>query len=378
MLLFQSLFVYIGLIILMTITSLWATQKHYKIRMIVPVLIFSITFGLRYGVGIDYYTYLQSYYDSPEIVQDYYEPGYVFLLDICKYISIGPELFFTLLAFLQIFFIYYAFNYLPRKAVVFLPVYLIFTGLAMAGFMNNIRQTIALALFIFSIHYIVEKRVLPFYIFCFLAFLFHKSAIILLIIYPIWRYFGPFFNNIKLQIIIMIVAFSLFTFIDFGYILSKFDFLLTSLGYERYLDDQRIQTTGFSLGYMITFIQYFLVIICSKNMKEFANSKSFNIMYDLFFIGVICEFIFAGSMILNRIAWYFNGFKIIVIPVFLYYLYKNLNVEKNLIYYILSLLILLFLFIRLMINSEDNTLQFVFTFQEHLRQIKDLQLNKYF
>ena len=168
MLLFQSLFVYIGLIILMTITSLWATQKHYKIRMIVPVLIFSITFGLRYGVGIDYYTYLQSYYDSPEIVQDYYEPGYVFLLDICKYISIGPELFFTLLAFLQIFFIYYAFNYLPRKAVVFLPVYLIFTGLAMAGFMNNIRQTIALALFIFSIHYIVEKRVLPFYIFCFL------------------------------------------------------------------------------------------------------------------------------------------------------------------------------------------------------------------
>ena len=377
--LLQTLFVYIGLVILMTVSSVWARQKHYKIRILVPVLIFSVIFGFRYGVGIDFYSYLESYYDSASIVNSYYEPGYVFILNLCRKINLGPELFFTMLAFLQIFFIYYAFNTISYKPVSHLAVYLIFTGLAMTGFMNNIRQTIALAIFIFSIHFISEKKVVQFYIFCFLAFLFHKSAIILMIIYPIWRFAGPFFNKIKAQVLLMFIVFALSSVVDLNAVLSYFDLFIINLGYERYLDDSRVSATGFGIGYILLFIQYLIVVLSSKRMKEYFNSKTLNIMYDLFFIGILCEFLFAGSMILNRFAWYFNGFKIVLIPTCLYYLYKNLRISRiNTAYYIVSVLILIYLFIRLMMNSADNTTQFVFSFQKELLPLKDMQVGKFF
>ena len=249
----------------------------------------------------------------------------------------------------------------------------------MTGFMNNIRQTIALAIFIFSIHFISEKKVVQFYIFCFLAFLFHKSAIILMIIYPIWRFAGPFFNKIKAQVLLMFIVFALSSVVDLNAVLSYFDLFIINLGYERYLDDSRVSATGFGIGYILLFIQYLIVVLSSKRMKEYFNSKTLNIMYDLFFIGILCEFLFAGSMILNRFAWYFNGFKIVLIPTCLYYLYKNLRISRiNTAYYIVSVLILIYLFIRLMMNSADNTTQFVFSFQKELLPLKDMQVGKFF
>lgn len=379
MLYIQSLIVYLTLLIGMTATSQFAIDQRKPGLFLFPVLLFSIAFGLRYGVGIDFYAYLKSFSASYEELESYYEPGLVCIIKLCRNFGLGSNTFFFLLAFIQILFLYLSFRDNIAPAV-FLPSSLIFTGIAMAGYMNNIRQTIALCIFAFAVHYISNRRFLLYILFIALAFLFHKSAVILLPLYFIWAKKDSYFHSIPWQIILATVAFMLALIIDLPSILNAFSGLLEVMGYARYLDSDRIAgDAAIGVGYIMTIVLYIIIIVYSKRMKQFYASRTFNIMYDLFYIGVLCEFLFRGSMMLNRITYYFNGFKTLFIAFILYFLYKNRKQDRMIFYsYIIIWVILIITFIRCMVLSESNTMQFVFSFQKDLYQIKQMQFNNVF
>lgn len=379
MLYFQSVFIYVILILIMSLFSAIAGNSKHKIWFAVPVVAFSLIFGFRYGVGIDYYAYRDSYFLDLKSLMEYYELGYVYLVYISRFLNLGPEGLFVILSFLQIYFIYKAFLYVKKEALVFFSIYLIFTGIAMMSFMNNIRQTIALSIFIYAIRYIVERKALNYYLLCLLAVLFHKSAIILFFVYPLYRFHLPFVNNIKRQIVFLFIVYVSSFFVNFVSILFSLESILDIWGYGRYIyNSEKLNSLGFSIGYSLIFIQYLIAIFYSNRLKSYVNSKAFDIYYDLFYFGVILELLFSGSMILNRFAWYMIGFKIIILPVLLYYLYKTkIGVSSSCCLYMLCLLILIS-FIRMIVYSEENTTQFVFSFQEDLHYLKDSQFYNVF
>ena len=99
MLYIQSLIVYISLLIGMSIATLWAIQKKKRIYLLIPIFFFSLISGLRYGVGIDYYAYLRSFSASDQELWNYYEPGFIYIIKVCRLLGLGPESFFFILAF---------------------------------------------------------------------------------------------------------------------------------------------------------------------------------------------------------------------------------------------------------------------------------------
>lgn len=379
MLYIQSLIVYISLLIGMSIATLWAIQKKKRIYLLIPIFFFSLISGLRYGVGIDYYAYLRSFSASDLELWNSYEPGFIYIIKICRLLGLGPESFFFILAFLQIFFLYFSFRK-NTSVTIFLPSALILTGIAMSGYMNNIRQTIAFCIFVFSVHYIAKRNFFRYLLCVATAFLFHKSAVILLPLYWIWRWKDSYFTNSRWQIILASLAFITASFIDLPTILGHFDSLLEIMGYSHYMKGTRIAgESSIGLGYVLVFITYLIIIIYNKKMKLFYNDRTFNIMYDLFFIGCISEFLFRGSMMFNRITYYFSGFKTIFIAYVLYFLYKNKKDSSIMYYsYIVLWIILVYMFARCIALSETNTLQYVFSFQKELHEIKQIQFNNVF
>lgn len=376
MLYIQSLIVYLSLLAGMTVTSQWAIYNRKNIFFFLPIILFSIIFGLRYGVGIDFYAYLRSFSASESELNEYYEPGLIFIVKSCRFLDLGSNSFFFILAFIQISFLYFSFRQ-QKAATVFLPSALILTGIAMMGYMNIIRQTIAFCIFAFAVDYIARKKLICYVFFVFLAFLFHKSALILLPLYFIWSRKDSYFNNVTSQIILACIAFFTAIIIDLPTLLGYFDTVLELMGYSRYLGSDRIDgNSTIGLGYIMVFALYFIIIAFNKEMKLFYASKTFNIMYDFFYIGVLCEFLFRGSMMMNRITYYFNGFKTIFIAYVLYFLYKNRKKSPILYYsYLVAWAILIITFIRCIIQSDTNTVQYVFSFQEELHEIKHIQFN---
>lgn len=379
MLYIQSLIVYLSLLAGMTFTSQLAIDKRKNVYFFLPVILFSVIFGLRYGVGIDFYAYLESFSAPDSELKGYYEPGFIFIIKSCHFLGLGSNVFFFILAFIQILFLYFSFRK-QKVATVFLPSALILTGIAMMGYMNNIRQTIAFCIFAFAVDYIARKKMISYVFFIFFAFLFHKSALILLPLYFVWSRKDSYFNNVTFQIILAVSAFFIALIIDLPTLLGYFDIVLELMGYSRYLESDRIEgSSAIGLGYIMVFLLYFIIIAFNKKMKLFYADKTFNIMYDFFYIGVLCEFLFRGSMMMNRITYYFSGFKIIFIAYVLYFLYKNRKSSPILYYsYLVVWAILIITFIRCIVQSDTNTVQYVFSFQEELHEIKRIQFNNAF
>jgi hypothetical protein len=380
MILLQTILVYLCLTLMMVITSYLAAKSHKKWMLMIPVLLFSIVFGMRYGVGIDFYAYLEmfEYGNTPyiNVISESFEPAFVFLIHFCHYFNLGSFGYFFILAFIQIFFLYVSFR--KHKYVLsFLPIVLIFTGIAMTGFMNSIRQTIAFCIFVFSIHYISNKKLIYYCVLILLASLFHRSALILFPLYFIWCNKDQWFRNVNRQVVLVLVSFVAANMVSLQQIVEYFDLLIDWLGYSRYLDnhgDKMYNNSTLSLGYILILFLYLLIVVNSKRMKLMFADKTFNIMYDLFLIGVLCEFFFHSSQMMMRITYYFNGFKLVLMSYALFYFYKQrfCNTICLARFVVVSLVFLLF-FIRIILFSETNTTQYVFNFQKEWHTVKKAQ-----
>lgn len=376
MILLQTILVYLCLTFMMIVISNLAVHSHKKWMIIIPVLLFSIIFGMRYGVGIDYYAYLDIFKYGNNSYYGDFEPAFMFIISLSHYFNIGSFGYFFILAFIQILFLYLSFIK-HRFVLPFLPVVLIFTGIAMTGFMNSIRQTIAFCIFVFSIHYISNKKLISYCALIVLSSLFHRSALILFPLYFLWYNKDQWFSNINKQVVLVLISFITANIISLQQIVEYFDLLIEWLGYSRYLDnhgDKMYNESSIGLGYIMILFIYLLIITNSKKMKLMFADKTFNIMYDLFIIGVLCEFLFHSSQMMMRITYYFNGFKIILMTYALFYFYKQ-RFSNGICFarfVVVSLIFILF-FIRIILFSETNTVQYVFSFQKEWHSIKDAQ-----
>jgi len=176
---------------------------------------------------------------------------------------------------------------------------------------TGLRQAMAIPLILLSYQYLRERKLWPFIFIVLVASLFHASALIFLIAYPL--------ANIKLGykhylgiIAALIVAMFLGDYIR--YLVEIFGWTETIAGYaER---ERALTLAGF-------IIQLFIFLFCLfyKNNVLEADNKNLS-LYNLLFLGLIFQSFTPVIAEFFRISMYFSIFGIILIP-------KAINAEKD-------------------------------------------------
>lgn len=156
---------------------------------ILPFLVLAIFSALRYGIGIDYQTYqihimnIQSdgMIYNPNI---YIEPGFQIIIEICAaFITKDPVFVMCIMSFLTNFF-FLKVIYDQSKDIKLSIFFYLTWGYYFLAF-NSIRSYFAMALALYSLRFVINKKYVRFLILIIIAALFHKSALICIPFYII-------------------------------------------------------------------------------------------------------------------------------------------------------------------------------------------------
>lgn len=362
----QSIIVYSFQIMVISLLGIIANiRNHKKIgndnkfwswEVIIIFFIFTFFAAFRYDVGVDYLSYLSTYmkgYSEHLNFINETEPLFAGYISLLQYFSIPFYVFFAIPAFIQIFLVYYSF-----KNDKYLYPYLGFVLICLNyfSFMGGIRQSIVCCLFIYSIKFIKEHRLIPYILTIIIGSYIHKSALILIPIYFIFRFPIDFFKN-RIFVICLIIAAMMLGRLDIwvNYI-DKTQNIINFLGYEQYSSmiennlDSFILDLSFGVRYYFPLFISLIAVIYSKGIKRMFNNSGINIYFSLYIIGVIFGSVFYNAGFIKRFTMYFTYFNIVGISFLLSYLWSRKN--NNIIYIIsfiiviLMCLIVLFAFIR--------------------------------
>lgn len=169
--------------------------------------------------------------------------------------------------------------------------------------LSGLRQTLALSLTMLSYFGIRNKNWKLFLYLVLLASLFHRSALIFLIAYPI--------ANTKLgkwHLLIALVVAAIFVGGE-SYIRSFMQRYLIDTQYEGYID----RTVGLSLsGFVIQALIFTFCFVYYPSVSK--RYKHANILYNLAFIGLLFQLFSSMIAEVFRISMYFSFFNVLLIP----------------------------------------------------------------
>lgn len=381
----ESFLVYILLFVVMLICGVLAAQREpayipfsgdYIVnkRFLQPeifflIVAFTFVFGCRWGVGVDYFhylsTYTRGYIDAERI-----EPLFKAISQFMHKVGFHYALFFSFWAFVDVFLIYYTLrNY--RFIFPLFAFFLVF-GFFWMSMMNVIRQQVAACIFLFSLQYVENKKIIPYYLCVLIAYLCHHSAILLVIVYPLLRYREDWFRSILLQVAFYIICLVLskMSFVN-EWIERPFIWFTETFNYGQYgygilsidsLNDRTQFGRNSGLGIYTNIIKTLPIILLSKELKKYYNSRFFNIIYTLWFTFVTLGTIVKDSIVLYRPFVYLVNMSPIIYAFFCYYCFHSkkpvLQITASLI-----MLIQIVLFINFVSYGDFNTSTFTFFWQ---------------
>lgn len=372
----QTYLLYTLLFTTMLFLAKRASDKGEWFWMVLAILIYSIVFGMRYGVGVDHIGYLEDYQRLSFALDSQYddtEAGFRFIRDTLARGGVHFAVYFGLIAFLQLFLVFKA-----VKKDKFIYPYLVisfFLGCIWLSYANGIRQVLSFAFFAYSLSFIENKKQLPIhYLLLLLALSMHNSAALLFIMAPMLLLKSEWFSNIKLQYILLVVALVVGRFPQMeAWLMSlegdygMLDEYMKETGYDGYFEYEdgagvfrSAGTTG--IGYCVELLRNIIIIWFSNAVKQYnSRSKVVQYMYNFTYIGILLHYAFIASPVISRINYYFYGFAYIFGAYTLHYLYNN---NKKAFYIMLGLYVLAF--IGIMYRMYDNTAAFYFFWQSDL------------
>lgn len=354
----QTIIVYLTLFICMFVLCQYARTVHRWWPVVVAILIYAIIFGLRYGVGRDYFSYLQ-FYEAPSYIIGNIESGFAFLIKLLSSQGFHYSVFFGIVAFIQLYFVYKSIQKYDYAFAALTFVFMI--GAYWLTFSNALRQVIAFSILVYAITYLVKRKWIPYIVLGLLAMYFHKSAIIPLLIYPLFCIRKLYFNSIVLQLILLAISIVLMNINIISFILGTVEGIIYSLGYGVYVENDYNFSTDVDLGigFYVTLFTYIILILNSNGMKQMFKETWIPYAYNLFYIGVILKYIFISSQFFSRINYYFLYFELFIGAFTLVYLWRK---KRNFAYLLIALYVLIF--VACMYRMDTNAAMYFFFWQE--------------
>lgn len=295
-------------------------------------LVFVFIAGFRYnfgGVGNDWTVY-QNYFRhapsffgvfiNPGLLYDskqYYEVGFTIinvllktLTDNEQYFFLGCQIITSTLLYLNIQ------TYARRDKLICLFVY--FGTLFLSLDLIFQRQIFAVEIFLLSIRFVEQKRLIPYIISVSLAGLIHNSAFFL---YPVYFVLNRRFTNttflitIVVGLVLFILNIDFFTQILAPFHLHKFE------GYAG--TEQFNVKRGFGVTQIEIIIMIVLIITLRKKI-EILDPKYSNIFINMYFIySILILYFFSVSAFSGRLKFFFNISYIFIFPLFVRALKKT-------------------------------------------------------
>lgn len=297
------------------------------------------------NLGSDYREYVAMYNNleldiNSRLVNKEAEYLFTYMTKLFAKLNIPHEVYFGFLSALTFLFILkssYKFTFLLP-----LIIFATFSNGFFFAIHSNIRQGMAMAIFLYSIKFIIEGKPWKYLSVIFIASLIHQSALILIPIY--------FLRAIKLNSFIMLFLFIISL---NSYFKDSMNQLITSVlygvfsisdlfsMYSHYLDTSRINKNmnGLNTGIGFIIINLTNLYILLKTKKVISIQPNLTIYYTVFFIGVILFNLFWDNVLLQRANGYFLITFLITFSATIYYsttkMEKFISANLILLYFII-------------------------------------------
>lgn len=280
-------------ILIILISYPYNYKYHYKIRNRISIFLIIFISIFRFDVGYDYpsyYGYVWPYYKAN--IVDNFEPLSSMLFKIANYFKM-PSLIFILFGLLTYYAIFTTLKKYSVNNFLSIIVYLFIFWLFSLG---EIRQALALSITFWGYRFIESKSPLKYLLICILASLFHTTALIAIIIYPIYHYL-KWWQMISLMLFASIVTkYTLLILQDFGL-------------YTIYINEL-IELSGGSMMRIFFVIFYVILFILHLFRKDKSNQNNFFI---LIFPSIFIPFLFPPVLAI-RVAIYFSIYYCLLVP----------------------------------------------------------------
>lgn len=369
----QSIIVYGFLTIFMMIFSNISAKFQernvkslFQVEIFFLIMAFAIICGLRYDVGVDYFSYLGSYddiskYNDSESVK--FEIGFKSMMQLLAAFEAHFFWFFFVTSLVQIYFITKAFE--TEKRVLPYLSFVLMTGGIYFTLMNEIRQGIVVCIFLFATRFILERNLIK-YLLCFLlSYIIHKSALIFIPIYFIFRVDRDFFKNTKIQLIALFMAVVLSSFNVWTYWLSYIEKIIVFAGYDNSYGSIAERMAVFEHEYSKGARYYFpvliniIIILYSRKMKSYFEPKKFRLFYNIYFIGALTTFLFYNNTLMQRPVRFFTFFQLIMTSYLFLYLWKSKQRNKyNFLAFIFLVMLHLVIFYAFVASDHHTMYKF--------------------
>lgn len=275
------------ILILMFFGSYRITEYRHKPKYFNSIgLIFLILITIfRFDIGWDYEDYYRTVWPILDIAAlARLEPGSIGIMTLSYYLG-SPIYVFAIYGTLTIVLTYISLYKYSDNLFIGLIVYLTLFYLIS---LSIIRQGLAISIIMFSFHYIVEKKYLKYIIGCFIATLFHSSALIAVIFLPLYILSGKK-SLIPLFLTIAVSAFSVY----------KVAVMFFFKGYEKYLENMG----DFSGGSLIMLCMVVFMAVIFLWVKKYGDRVDYK-MTLIPLLGCVIPFILGGHFG-SRISLYF-------------------------------------------------------------------------
>ena len=281
------------------------TLTTEKIVIIVMTIIFTCILGFESELSNGDMQLYQNTYQLYQIQSPPRLDGkkdYVFQV-LCYAFSKTGLNFYIWHALIGIFFVFVVCSFVKKYSSNIYISFIVFIALGQFAFsLSALRQMLAIAFILLSFIFIEQKKAVKFIVLVLIASLFHSTAIVFIIAYPLYMV------RLKVKTIIVMVLGML---VASRYIRPILDFLLPRIGaQELYYDYLESDTTLSLSGLVIAFGILVFSVICLKDDKESKCQGLCNFAVVSCFFRLLSTFAFAEMF---RLSLYFSVFDMILI-----------------------------------------------------------------
>lgn len=307
--------------------------------------------AFQYMVGSDIINYIKEFEygynlsSSDSITgNSFRQPGWVLLVAFCKSVSSD----FLLLKLIQAFFVNFAIYrfVLSRESAKFTTVLFYFVFLYLNLNFNILRESFAIAFFLLSYPYLEQHKWGKYYILCFLALMFHLSAIVLFLL-PLVMLFPINYKTIIFSLFAVAIMIGVSIRIGLSEIMLRMTLLMDpeSAIYEnsmRYLDNDKYSDSFSPIILLFVIVNLLPLLYYTNKRRQIKDNKYFVLMIQISLLYFTLDTLNRIVPIFYRFNQYFMIIYFALLSMFIFDYSKRFKKESIRWLYVVILFIYLF------------------------------------
>lgn len=306
--LFWVLFVSVclGLFLIEDLTEI--RFKKYVHWLVASILV--IVGGFRYRIGWDYDAYVH-YFETSDVNDLYPEITLRYLIHYLREINFDYQAIFLIYSILTIFFLWMGIKYFtkPHYRILSLLIYAYLPNMFWGSF-STIRQALAMAIVFWGMKYLVDKALIKYCVVIISAAFIHESSLLML---PLYFFINRIFPRYVHLTMVLAAIFCVVT----GLHLKIIEYCVNLLNLTNalyYINWGAHKSTFITILDWLFFVIWLLII--GLKHKIIRNEQD-ELVINLTTLGIIINLLTDFSGQLNRFVWYFDIFRIALLPIWI-------------------------------------------------------------